>query len=801
MSAAPPPSGTVAPVLLEPRTRRVRVLLLLALLLVPQFILFGPSLVGAKVLLPVDLLNQPGIYMPNAPQERGTDFVLSDLVYELEPERIYGVEAVRSGRLPLWNPLIYCGTPFLAANHTSVFYPLRAIDYLVPGPIAVAWVQLVKSLLAGLGMYLFLRRVPQLSYWPCAIGAALWPNVGFLMLWAGYTISQVGAHLPWVLLATDACLRKPKSLWPLALALATAVTLVSGHASIAAHVLLAAGLFALFRCFDLHGRAALRRAWPGIGALCLGVGLGVGLSGPQTLPTLEYMQESWRIQKRQEGRVETPPIGPVALPAVLMPYIDGSTQRHTTLIRHGNRLESSHAAYAGLLTALVLVPLGFGLRRLWRMHCFWLALGFLGLTSILGVPLLKEFFELPVLNTLRNNRFTLVTAFALVALAASGLELVVRGQFRWRGGYFVAVGLAALVVLFCIARANGTPDLRPEFRTEEILRWFRRVSIGYALLAAVALFLWWRLARGGGAWSRTPQCALLLGLLPLAEVVQQGYDANVQGEHALYFPRHKVIERLQALPPGRFCGMGSFPASLNLAVGLDDIRGYDAADPARIVELYTLFKNENAPPGSDYAALQWWFPRLPHGLADAVHLRYLLAYAPGRTFPGTLFSEGGWHVQERTECPPRAWIAARGELANDKTARLARLADPRFDARQVVVLESPEPLPTDSAPGAGSARFELDEAERVVLALEVQSPGWLVLADRWTDGWKASLDGRDVPVLCANHAFRAVRVAPGDRRLEFRYEPPSWRQGWILGLSSALLCAGWFAFARPRRAP
>src|SRR6185295_531326 len=114
--------------------------------------------------------------------------------------------------------------------------------------------------------------------------------------------------------------------------------------------------------------------------------------------------------------------------------------------------------------------------------------------------------------------------------------------------------------------------------------------------------------------------------------------------------------------------------------------------------------------------------------------------------------------------------------------------------RVVVYLESEGPLPPDPEPASGKAKISIDEPERVVIDLDVRTSGWLVLADRWTDGWKARVDGREQPVLCADHAFRAVHVEPGMKQLEYSYEPRSWRQGWYAAGLGLLVSLGWFLF-------
>jgi uncharacterized membrane protein YfhO len=46
-----------------------------------------------------------------------------------------------------------------------------------------------------------------------------------------------------------------------------------------------------------------------------------------------------------------------------------------------------------------------------------------------------------------------------------------------------------------------------------------------------------------------------------------------------------------------------------------------------------------------------------------------------------------------------------------------------------------------------------------------------VVADTYDPGWKATVDGRDAPLLRANLAFRAVPVDAGRHTVEMRYRP------------------------------
>src|SRR5262249_7659556 len=153
-----------------------------------------------------------------------------------------------------------------------------------------------------LGAYLFFRALGA-GFWAAAFGAWAFPLCGFLILWANHPQSQVGIWLPWLLLATERALTRAKGFAFAGLAATTALVLVSGHAAVAAQMLIGSAVWAAARiAFVQERRAALA-------ALASGWLLGVMLSAPQTLPTIEYLRSSLRVADRLSGSLETPPAG------------------------------------------------------------------------------------------------------------------------------------------------------------------------------------------------------------------------------------------------------------------------------------------------------------------------------------------------------------------------------------------------------------------------------------------------------------------------------------------------------------
>ncbi|MDZ4771501.1 MAG: YfhO family protein [Planctomycetota bacterium] len=754
--------------------------MLLAILL-PQFALFWPSLTGQKILLPLDVLTIGTNWIPDGEplrREAAQDRYLSDLAMVTEINRCFAVSEVRAGRFPLWNPHIYCGAPFFASNHPAVLSPYRLLDYAWPGVEAIAWGQVLKALVAGLGAYLFLRRALQASFLASLTAAALFPLCGYMILWSGFTLANVASFLPWLLLATDATVKRPVGYGVPALALITALILLSGHAANAGHLFVVAILFAAWRVFELHGGASAR-AWRAFGVVWIGVLLGFALSAPQLLPTIEYMQESSRIAARAAGHIEAEPQGWWALLQMLLPYSLGSGERDAFSIVVTTRFEGAATAYAGLIATLVLAPLAFAHKEHRRLVLFFVGLAAFALVPLLDVPLLIRIFELPPLNLLRNNRFTIATAFALVALAAIGVDALVRGYVVPRRWHWIAIASCVLLVAFCILRLAY--PLADESEPREFA-WFRRYDSLALGVTCTALLAWFVIRRFGRKYAPVIVGACVLESTILA------WGVNPQCERELYYPRLPVLDEIAKRDNGRMLGVKCILPNLAQAAGLDDVRGYDAADPRRIVDVLRASCNPDAREELDYAQTMLHVPKVRSGISDMLGLRWIVLQG---TKPGSdveIFS--GYSLYENETALPRAFVPTQVATIVDEEKRIETLAADAFDPRAIAYVETDVPS-AFRAPAAGSARVVDEVPSRVTLELELETNALVVLGDAYDAGWHATIDGRAAEVVPVNHALRGVFVERGAKRLEFTYWPKSLTLGLLIGGAALVLMCAW----------
>jgi hypothetical protein len=74
--------------------------------------------------------------------------------------RAWGAEYFREqGHIPQWNPYLFGGLPFVAAQHGDVFYPTAWLRWILPIDVAMNLGFASHFVLAGVAMYAFTRAL------------------------------------------------------------------------------------------------------------------------------------------------------------------------------------------------------------------------------------------------------------------------------------------------------------------------------------------------------------------------------------------------------------------------------------------------------------------------------------------------------------------------------------------------------------------------------------------------------------------------------------------------------------------
>ena len=557
-------------------------MIVLAGIVAGQFILYGPSLIGQKVLLPLDLLSVKNVYLPRTPEIAKIvpqDKFLSDLVLQWEPARQFAISEFHAGRLPMWTPYQFAGAPVVWPK----FSPFMLLECCAASPVILAWTQLVAAIVAGFGAYLFFRRALAVGFWPAAIASWCYPVTGFFIFWQGGLTSAPVYWFPWMLLAVDCTARRTSPFAAIGLSLATGLVLVSGGLDVGGQVLLASGFYGVWRLLDFYrgewfGRSARRAVF----ALTLGWVCGFLLATPYLLPLLQYAHTGARMERRAAGAEERPPVGLSALPQTVLPDMFGTTQAGSVRIPDEIQIESSAATYAGVIATLFVAPLAWCSRRHRSVNAFWCLLIFFSLSWCLNVPGLVALLRLPGLNMMSHNRFVFAASFAIMAMTATGLDSLWNGYVVRRWWFWIPTGVLAGLFAWCLWHSFFLPEpiatkiprlvatgeswrsLNNPDDVRQAQAWFTRSYATTAGLCAAGFFGWLILWR----WQKWPTWAFsILGCFLMADLIWFAHGRSPQCDPALYYPRIPALEKIAASEPGRIIGFSCLPAILRRFTG------------------------------------------------------------------------------------------------------------------------------------------------------------------------------------------------------------------------------------------
>lgn len=339
----------------------------------------------------------------------GRTLCYGDLTLQFIPWRRFSQQQLLSGVLPLWNPDIYLGMPFVANSQSAVFYPFHWLTLLLAPAREIALGYLVHLFLPAAGTYAFCRTLGR------SRGASVVAGLAFGL--GGYVVSKqqfpslayTTAWLPWLTFAGTKLWQRPGARAAALLAAIVGLQWLTGHAQMS--LLQLALLVAWLVWYPGEGPARTRWGW------CLaGLAVGTGSGLIQLLPTYELLGWSDRTTFgfADAARFNLPPWQTGML---LLPELFGSPQGDLPYLGVGAFWEVT--AYVGLPT-LALAWVGAKRER------FWVGVAAVGLLLAFGkyTPIYGWCWKLlPPLRMVRDPaRFLLYVSFALALLAAAGFD-------------------------------------------------------------------------------------------------------------------------------------------------------------------------------------------------------------------------------------------------------------------------------------------------------------------------------------------------------------------------------------------
>lgn len=725
-------------------------------------------------------------------------FFIRDLTRYYYPTKRIVREVILSGDFPSWNPYYSAGQPMAANPEYEVFYPPQWLILLPSYDLGFRLHIIVHIYIAVFGMYLLLRS-SKLTAEAATFGAIVFGLAGPMTSMVNLLpILFVVAWIPLVFYFLRRLLKQPNARDFALCALVLGIQILAGEPTSLVQTWTLIGFYVLYR--SVHDgsdrlRLLLRNGLIATSLLLCSVSVGAA----QLIPAIDHVGDSVRSRGFDFSLVTSwsmPPVRPLEL---VFPNIFGHVYRDGSWYWAGGLYKAAgspfiFSIYPGFL-ATCLVAAAFAVRP--RGARFVLGLTALSVVLALGrfTPLYRWLYDAGIAQSIRYpEKFLLMALFVFGVLAAVMLDRGLRGDRRV---FTAGAGVALASLLF--ASGVGAFGFFPQ-HDELFTDLWNLSSRPSAERMADMTHIDWLVAAGRGGIVLT----LLLGLrsgskrplwtsaaliLTVADLVPVQREVLPRLHRAYFTPppiektlaRDKQSYRIFHEPDWygtsqiarSYFGTGRAvywvvrngifpmtPATWGFRTVLE--RDYDKTALLATADLSDamwavrdrgqkawreiFMAMSNARYRAEYKPFQPERKRVGNAVASIQPIRFTGPYRNPRYY----FAD---------QLVP---ISGREEFIRSLVAR-------RWNWN-VAFVTTPQHSPPPARPLArGTVETVRERSNQITLTVRAAGEAFLVLAVTPHRYWRATIDGRTVPLQVTNIGYQGLHVPPGRHRVELIY--------------------------------
>ncbi len=730
-------------------------------------------------LAPALLLFALGWFALAAPWLTGSVTIPWDAKAHWYPHLVFAARALQTGLSALWTPNIFAGSPEIADPQSVLFSaPLLALAAIDPRPSLTAMDRAVFAMLFVGGSAVILIFRDRGWHWGGAVIAALAFAFGAAASWRIQHLSQVFSlcwwPVAWWLLAR--ALERGSIGYGLAAGLAAAL-MVLGRDQVA--MLLAYLLAATVIHHWLSSERPIIAIRSSLAPLTAAALAGAAVVTIPVLMSALWGAESNRIVIDEVGA------GRGSLhPAHLLTWFAGNLYGAAgPLVEHwgppsptwgdsglflARNMGNLYAGALPLLLVIAAIRTGAAFDRDIRFVTVALVVMLL---YALGwyTPAFRLFWHLPGVDLFRrpaDAAFVIGGLFAILAGYGAHRLLTGRLETNWRVEAFIVLAVVGLSGGLIVAKsapqaawaslAVGAGSLAVSIVL--LASRSRLAALPFAAAMAVVLTVDLRLTNGPSESTALPPSAY-------AVLEPQTPDPSVALIRRIAVRNEERRDRVELIGLGYEWQNAAMSHDFEDVLGFNPVRSAAYANLVGAEDIAALPNQRRFPPA---------FPSYRSVLADILGLRYVVTRGPiaevdRRLPPGAMdlvAQEGDVRIFENPRALPRVWIA---RSTAPTPADLAAVGFPAgLDPRETVLLEG---VAASQRAAGGRARLLSYGNDHVTVSTTTTDGGHLVLADAWHPWWRATIDGREVPIRRAYGLVRAVAVPAGSVTVTFTFAP------------------------------
>lgn len=738
-------------------------------------IFFLPPLINGKVPIPADSIL--GLYHPwrdasydgyNPEKFPVKNPLITDPVLQTYPWRNLVIKNIKEGNLPFWNPYSFSGQPLLANVQSSSFQILNILFWVFPFKVAWSLTVILSAVFTSLFMYLFLRSL-KLSNTSSAFGAFVMPFTGFFVSWLTWgTIVTTAMWLPLILLSINKLQVKISPWWFLVLIFASSQSILSGHWQATFYIFLAVVLYLAF-LFTNTRKAQI------VIVSCFSIFLGILISAPQLLPSIEFINFSARSIDQGYSPQRTDWFLPTQnLVQLVAPDFFGNP---ATYNYWGVWNYAEFASFIGLITLVFVI---IGIFKKSQDTRFFLILASISVALALANPISKVPFllKLPYISSMQPSRIIFLFTFSMIVLSSFGLENFLKKNLKKE--IIISSTFLLSILLILLVYSLTLKNLFPEVNSIDAANVaFKNLIFPIVVILTFLIFIIF------GYYLKIPQKVLILGIfiLTAVELFRFGYKFTPFTKINLVFPSTESLEFLkkQELP---FRVMTTdrrimHPNSSSV-YGIESIDGYDPLYLKNYGQFVSVIQSHN--PYANIGSFNRIVTpqKLDSPLINLLNVKYILSFDEiSETNFVKVFEEGITKIYQNKNVIPRAFFVNEVIKVDTSESEFSKLLSVDIDLTKTATSQK---YSFGKQNNNNSVEFDNYQDQSLSLIASTDKEAPLVLTNIHYPGWKAFVDEKIVQIMPVDFMFQSIMVPPGTHQVEFKFRPQSFYNGVYLAL-------------------
>lgn len=730
------------------------------------------------------------------------------------------------GYMPLWNNLVYAGIPYYGFSNAQALYPQTLLFLIFPVHILFGQLFIFNFLFAGLLLY-FLMRILKIDEFSAFIAALIYifnaRTIAYIP--AGYpNMMPMLLLTPAIFLFSELAIRKRNFFYGFLVSIAIAMQALGVHAQFLLYSYFFVFLYFLYRIIIIYKEKKNFGDIIRLTSIFLVIILvSLLLASIQLLPTLELSN----YHSRSVGlEYEFASMGSYPfsyLITFINPTFFGSFIDDTYW---GPYAYWGFVIYMGILALLLVL---FSLFYKNKYSIFFIIMALLSLFLAFGkyTPLHFLFFKfVPGFSIFRSPfRIMFFFTFFFSVLAGFGMNYIIKAL---KSKKRLMVNITKLLIIFSLisifftagiflgksqiigygtntleARyASSTLDLEPlDFYLDKIEPSFNWISYGFTVLSImlVLITIAFYLRIKNKISMKTFKIFIVLILILDLWLYSMPY-IQVKNPNEI-FKESEIVNFLRTDDGHyRVFDMTDFPFALPQHIaGIYDIQiigGYDAVQLRHYYEFIAKIGERKPIQSTRIPIIDVINPKM----LDLLNVKYIITEEEFSDERYSLdFKQDDYNVYSNKESLPRAYVVPNAIVLKNKDEILETLSGQDFDNKEYIIIEEFGEWNLENKGTFKEAKVSYYSPHNIIVDIEMDNPGYLVLSETWYPGWKAYDNGEEIKLLRVNHVLRGAYIKEGEHQVKISYEPDHFRIGKIISLITLVLIILFFIYSVVRK--